>query len=371
MATESLPWGAARTDYVLSLRDLSRGDRPHVGGKAATLGELARAGFPVPDGFVLTTQAHARFLAANALGPQSPLEAVQAAALPVDVAEALRAALTSLGEMPLAVRSSGVAEDLAGASFAGQYETVLEVQGIDAVAVAVRRCWASASSARVAAYRSAQWQEGANGSPASHGMAVLVQRLVSAEAAGVAFTANPVTGDQTETLVSAVRGLGDRLVSGEAAPDEWVVHGGQAICRGAPEGAINADQARAVAALARRVEAHCQGVPQDIEWARAGGELFLLQARPITTLSERALEPVPVPVEPPAGFWQREASHYPRPISPLLRSVVVGPANAALKHMFDTFGVLAETLELQEIGGWITNAWCPWAARTDLHPQPG
>src|SRR5207245_9342877 len=101
---------------------------------------------------------------------------------------------------------------------------------------------------------------------------------------GVAFTAAPPTGDSALTVINAVRGLGERLVSGQAAPDEWVVCGQDATCRRTPEGAIDASTARAVAALARRVEAHL-GRPQDVEWALAGGELFVLQARPVTALS--------------------------------------------------------------------------------------
>jgi pyruvate,water dikinase len=346
MVTGPLPRGVTRTEYVLKLRALSRGDSPRVGVKAANLGELARAGFPVPDGFVLTVEAHHRFLAANTRGSERSPEDVRAAPLPADVAAALEAAVTALGDVPLAVRSSALAEDLADASFAGQYETVLGVRGAEAVADAVRRSWASAFQAHVVAYRAMQGRE------AAADMAVLVQRLVPAEAAGVAFTANPVTSDGTETLVSAVRGLGDRLVSGQASPDEWVVRGDEAVCRGAPEGAIDADQARAVADLARRVEAHFGGVPQDIEWARAPGALFLLQARPITALSDRPPAPVPVAAEPPPGFWQREASHAPRPWTPMFRSAGFGPRNAALKRMFDELGFLAETLEAREIGGW-------------------
>src|SRR5262249_55178718 len=146
-----------------------------------------------------------------------------------------------------------------------------------------------------------------------------------------------------------VRGLGDRLVSGQVSPDEWVVRGDDITLRAAPEGAIDADQARAVADLARRVEAHFGGLPQDIEWALAGGELFLLQARPITTLSNDVLPPLPVPADPPPGFWEREASHAPKPWTPLLLSVISGLRNAALKRMFDEFGFLAETLDCQQI----------------------
>jgi pyruvate,water dikinase len=123
------------------------------------------------------------------------------------------------------VRSSGTAEDLADASFAGQYVTVLGVPGPDAVLDAVRQRWASAFGDRVRMYRTSR---GEHGVPA---MAVLVQRMVAADAAGVAFTANPVTGDRSETIVSAVRGLGERLVSGETSPDEWIVAGGRATQR--------------------------------------------------------------------------------------------------------------------------------------------
>ncbi|MEE8191697.1 MAG: PEP/pyruvate-binding domain-containing protein [Gemmatimonadales bacterium] len=335
----------SRTGYVLELSELSHGEIERAGAKAANLGELARAGFLVPDGFVLTTDAFGRFLAANAINPDSSSEAVAAAPLPADIADALLAAAASFGDVPLAVRSSGVAEDLPGASFAGQYETVLDVRGAEALVAAVRRCWASAFSQRVATYGAAQGQRGAGG------MAVLVQRLVPAEAAGVAFSANPVTGERTESVVSAVRGLGERLVSGQASPDEWLVKGNDAVCQRAPEGAIDAARARAVADLARRVEAHF-GCPQDIEWAVALGKVFLLQARPITALPEPIPAPIPVPVEPPPGFWQREASHAPQPHSPMNRSVIFAPRNAALKHSFDESGLLLETVEMREIGGW-------------------
>ena len=115
--------------------------------------------------------------------------------------------------MEVSRSSSGVAEDLAGASFAGQYETVLDVRGSEALADAVRRCWASAFRERVAAYAG---RAGASRPRGVRSMAVLVQRLVPADAAGVAFTANPVTGDRSDTVVNAVRGLGERLASGQS-----------------------------------------------------------------------------------------------------------------------------------------------------------
>jgi len=282
-----------RTGYVLPLRAIGRTDRARAGTKAANLGDLANANFPVPDGFVLTTDAFGRFLAANRLGAECSAEIIAATPLPPDLSHALAEAAAAFGETPLAVRSSGVNEDLPGASFAGQYATVLDVRGVRALADAVRQCWASAHSERVTAYRASRDQPAA-------AIAVLVQRLVEADAAGVAFTANPVTGDRTEVVISAVRGLGERLVSGQASPDEWSVRGGDAVCLTTPESAIDKNDARTVAELARRVEAHLGGVPQDIEWALADGHLFLLQARPITALPEQVEWTAPGP-----GGWAR------------------------------------------------------------------
>jgi phosphohistidine swiveling domain-containing protein len=242
--------------YALDLAEIGSEDSPRAGTKAVNLGALARAGFPVPDGFVLTTAAFEQFLTANNLGPGSSSEVVGMSPLPTEIADALYAAAEQLGDEPLAVRSSGVAEDLAGASFAGQYETVLDVRGPEALAVAVRRCWASAFGARVAAYA-----DGTAHRPSLRSMAVLVQRLVTAEAAGVAFTANPVTGDRSVTVVNAVQGLGERLVSGQASADEWLVRGAAAECRAAPEGAIGESQAVAVAVLARQVERYFGWTP--------------------------------------------------------------------------------------------------------------
>jgi phosphohistidine swiveling domain-containing protein len=333
------------TGLVLPLDEVGSADAARVGPKAATLGELRRAGFPVPDGVVLTTEALARTLIAAGLDAGAAPDQVEAAPLPGEVAAAAAAVAGRLGGGPLAVRSSGVDEDLPGASYAGQYETVLGVPAGE-LADAVRRCWASAFTSHLAAYRRAR---GAGREP---GMAVLVQPLVAAEAAGVAFSADPVTGDRDTAVVNAVRGLGDRLVAGTASPDEWLVRGGEATCRAAPEAAIDAGVAARVAELARRVEARL-GAPQDIEWALAGGELVLLQARPITALPDQVPEPVPVPVEVPPGFWEREASHAPKPWTPMSLSVALDePRNRALRRTFAEFGLLAETLECRQIGGW-------------------
>src|SRR6266700_6088008 len=250
--------------------------RALLGTKAANLARLARAGFPVPAGVVVTSAAEADW-------DQTCARLLQA------VAE-----LGGAKGQRFAVRSSGTAEDLAGASFAGQYETVLDV-GIDELPGAVRRVLDSAASARVSAYRRAHPEAAAapagDSSGAGAGMAVLIQVMVAADAAGVAFTANPLTGDREEVVITAVRGLGERLVAGQATGDQWIVRDGQARCTRAAEHAITGGQARQIATLARRVHAHFTS-PQDLEWAisagtaRANGRLWLLQARPMTALPD-------------------------------------------------------------------------------------
>jgi phosphohistidine swiveling domain-containing protein len=297
--------------YLVDLHELTRGDWPRAGHKAATLGELQRAGFSVPEGVVLTVEAFEAFRAVHGFDDVATPAEVESAPLPAEVERVLRTATQRFDTVRLAVRSSGLAEDLPGASFAGQYETVLDVRGPDAVVDAVRHCWASAFDSRVAAYRATLGDVGVPG------MAVVIQRLVPAEAAGVAFTANPVTGDRAEAVVSAVRGLGERLVAGEATPDEWIVRGGEAVARRISEGSIDAGQARAVADLARRVELHL-GAPQDIEWAIAEGKVVLLQARPMTALPEPTDWRPPLP-----GGWARNlrlGEWLGDPVTPLFES---------------------------------------------------
>ena len=188
-------------------------DRDVVGGKAAVLGLLAGVGYAVPPGFVVTAGAFDR------LGD--------------GLDEALAAAADRLGPGPFAVRSSAAAEDLPDASYAGLYETYLNVDR-DAIGEAVHRCFASAVQHRVRAYQAARMPRsgelGQQVGLGSSGMAVLVQQMVTADVAGVGFTANPVTGQRDEIVVTAVRGLGERLVSGEAIGQEWVIREQQATC---------------------------------------------------------------------------------------------------------------------------------------------
>ncbi len=263
-------------DSTQAIKDLSEAtgqDRAILGGKATVLAELSTAGFAVPPGAVIT-----------------------AAALDnADEDAALQAAAERLGGDRFAVRSSGAAEDLPGASYAGMYETLLNVPAAR-LADAVRRCFAAATSQRVAAYHGRQ----GGGSAA---MAVLIQPMVDAMAAGVAFTAHPVTGDRSQTLVAAVAGLGDPLVSGEASGEEWLITGREAaLTRRNPDGTVlSQEQAHEVAQLARRVAAHYEGSPQDIEWAiDHAGKLWLLQARPMTAVAEPVSWTAPGP-----GLWMR------------------------------------------------------------------
>jgi pyruvate,water dikinase len=277
-----------------------------VGGKAASLDRLARLGFRIPPGFCLTTGAFEQHLAgipgADAALADLPHEAARArlatrctetpldAAVRSDLADAvarLSAELDAIGvaEPLFAVRSSGIGEDGSVASYAGLHETELGVPP-SGVADAVRRCWASLWSAPAVAYRIRRGLSLDGG-----GMAVVVQALVPADAAAVVFTRHPVTGHD-QIVITAVRGLGDAMVSGTVTPDTWVLDratraplehtpGDRAPDQAGPalDGTLLDDLAR----LAISVEEGF-GAPVDIEAAAAGGAWYLLQARPITTV---------------------------------------------------------------------------------------
>jgi phosphohistidine swiveling domain-containing protein len=323
---------------IVSLDDEDALDTARAGAKAAVLARMRRAGFPVPDGVVVL---------AEALRAQLRSTASEAELLAAPLDPGLRRALLDASgglAAPLAVRSSGIDEDGAQASHAGQYDTVLNVGGGDDLVDAVRACWASGLSDVVRSYRAGVGRDG--DSP----LAVLVQSMVEADAAGVAFTANPVTGARDEILVSAVPGLGEKLVSGEVTPDEWVVRDGTVASTSNHHGALTAGQVRQVAELAERVAAEFGG-PSDLEWAFSGDRLFLLQVRPITALADPEPEPVAIPVDPPEGFWLKESTHSPVPLLPMTRELL-GDNNAALRAAFAEFGVLLDGLRLEIIGGW-------------------
>jgi phosphohistidine swiveling domain-containing protein len=299
-----------------------------MGGKGANLAELVRAGFAVPPGFVVTTDAYRTFVEANRL--QSRILALAKSALPDDpaVLEAASAEIRALfeqatlpGEMageiasaysvlsapppnlPVAVRSSATAEDLPGLAFAGQQDTFLNVIGEEAVLEAVRKCWGSLWTARAMAYRARNHIP-----PNEIALAVVVQKMIASEISGVLFTANPLTGRRDEIVIDASFGLGEAIVSGKVEPDHYVVspHGWQIVERklgakeisivpragggtalvqhdGKQEQALPDAQIVDLAQMAQRVAEHFAS-PQDIEWAWADKRPYLLQSRPITSL---------------------------------------------------------------------------------------
>jgi hypothetical protein len=262
-------------------------DAGEVGGKAAGLGELLLAGAQVPDGVVLTAEA-------------ADMTADERQSL-------LHAAANHMGGGPFAVRSSGVAEDGSEHSYAGMYETVLDVP-VEDLSAAVERVLASARSARAAEYEPA----------ISGGMAVIIQRMVRPDAAGVALTADPINGDRRACVVTAVRGTGERLVSGAALGDEWMVRDRAATARRRPERAIDRRQAMQVAGEARRIAA-ARGIPQDIEWAiDTDGGLWILQARPMTALPPDVSWEPPVPGAYTRAF--RFGEWISEPVTPLFES---------------------------------------------------
>ncbi|MBA8795204.1 pyruvate,water dikinase [Friedmanniella endophytica] len=373
------PAAAPRTPHqpeplVLDLTELGRDDVAVAGGKGANLGELTRAAFPVPAGFVVTTAAYRRFVTAAGLddlivtalaGPGTePAAAAQRIASAFAAAEPdpeLRAAVLdhwrrSVGaDEPLAVRSSATAEDLADASFAGQQESYLNVRGADDLLVAIRDCWASLWTERAIAYRARQEVD-----TESIALAVVVQRLVPAEAAGVMFTANPANGRRDQLVIAASWGLGESVVGGHVDTDEVVVDAASRVVvsrrtadkrtmtvttehrtteQPVPDALARAtvlDDAAAaeLAGLGLAVQEHF-GAPQDLEWTRTADGFALVQSRPITALPEPE-GPVPDrwPVEP--GSWYFRASiveQLPDPLTPLFADLIDPAVSTSLREM--------------------------------------
>ena len=324
------------TDVIAWFDQLGQADAAIAGGKGANLGELSKAGLPVPAGFVITA---AGYLAAMDEGgvrdelralfsdatahtddPGALAEAgdrlrtlVRKAGVPGRLRDEIVAAYHHLGgDVAVAVRSSATAEDTAGTSFAGMHETFANVVGDVALIERVVDCWVSLYGDRVIAYRSSQ---GLVDEPA---IAVVVQRLVAAERSGVLFTVDPSSGDRTRMVIEGAFGLGEVVVAGQVEPDTYVLakdgprlvqvrvghksHKLVAVPDGmvarvelaGPEAearVLTDEEVLALAQLGLRVEAH-YGEPQDVEWAMAGGQTYLVQSRPITTLATLGHAPV-------------------------------------------------------------------------------
>ncbi len=326
--------------FTRPLFSLNREDLPLAGGKGANLGALIQAGLPVPEGFVITTEGYRAFVEANALGEtiqrmlapiwfDDPLSleaasmqirtAFQIGVIPVELVSEIKSAYLALSPIPypfvagdkgqgkgdcgegVAVRSSATAEDLPDLSFAGQQDTYLNMVGEQAVLDAVIRCWSSLWTARAIGYRARNCI-----SHEAVELAVVVQRMVASQASGVLFTANPLTGKRSETVIDATLGLGEALVSGQVEPDHYVVEDGRIVSktlgakalaiRGQAGGgtlteatgaasvqALPNEQILALARLGRQAEAAFGG-PQDVEWAFAADKLYIVQSRPVTSL---------------------------------------------------------------------------------------
>ncbi len=329
-----------------------------VGGKGTNLSRMSRVGFPVPPGFFVTTEAYHAFVQSNHLqkqivdlaSNQADSSETRSAAIrqlfangkiPADLEEAISRAyadlIQTIGDLPLAVCSSATAEDLPGASFAGQQDTYLNIRGKSALLEAVQRCWSSLWTPRALEYRARQGID-----PSTVSLAVVVQVMVPAEASGVMFTANPISGARDEIAIDAAWGLGEAIVGGLVTPDHIVAHKTtgaikqvtiadktvmtQPTATGTEERPVeeskrraqvlNATQATELAKLGAEIEKH-YGEPQDIEWCFANGKFYIVQARPITTLPSE-----PVRWESPitGAKWLKDlqaAEWATEPLSPL------------------------------------------------------
>ncbi|HEU4557393.1 MAG TPA: PEP/pyruvate-binding domain-containing protein [Longimicrobium sp.] len=328
---------------ILEFTDPAAVEASVSGGKGASLARLTQGGFAVPPGVIVPAAAYRAFLASvpgvdalvAALRPEDAVDLharcaeirrlLVAAPLPAELDATLRARLPALlAEDRVSVRSSATLEDLAGAAFAGQHDTYLNVAGVEGVLDAVRRCWASLWEDRAVRYRH---ERGFGVGDAA--MAVVVQRMVRSEVAGVAFSMDPVSGDLDRIVINAAYGLGETVVSGEGGIDQYAVskRTGEVLQReigektqallstgqGTERVAVEPEKAAAPALadpdlaalrdLVIRVE-RFYAFPQDTEWALAGGELYLLQSRPVTEFPAR---------------WTRDesAERFPNPITPL------------------------------------------------------
>ena len=339
-----------------------------VGGKGHSLCRLRTAGFKVPDGAILTTDAYREFVEINGLGPMLTKTAVptvvegqldfadaanqilkmfECGTISVALDETIRSLYASVsdGAFPLAVRSSATTEDLPNASFAGLHKTILNVHGFDGLIVAIRNCWASLWSARALAYR---YQMGRD--HADLAMALVIQHLKAADVSGILFTANPITGARDELTINASYGLGESVVGGIVEPDEFVLDRATHTIKEMRLGAkshltiidelngtrtqeVNDERSRHqcltsnelsnLGQVAHAVEEHFEGTPQDIEWAFAQGELWILQSRPITNLVPEPLKAIRWDPPEPGAYLQRSqwVEHVPGPVSTLFEDL--------------------------------------------------
>lgn len=322
-----------KPSFIKLFKDTSKADIEDVGGKGANLGEMTQIGLPVPPGFTVTSSAFKHFLKKTQLEKEIKKElkdldrddsvrltktadkikeAITQAKMPSDIASEIKDAYRKLSKGTdafVAVRSSATAEDLPGASFAGQQETFLDVQGIKDVVTTVQQAWASLYEPRAIFYRE---EKGFDHFKVS--IAVPVQRMIQSEVSGVMFTIDPLTNDRDKVAIEAIYGLGDALVGGETTPDQYLyskslheVESAHVVTQKTMLGysasvkkeekvaelpvskeyqkkqKLTVEQIAELAELGMTVEKH-YGFPQDIEWALEDGEMYLVQTRPVTTI---------------------------------------------------------------------------------------
>ncbi len=269
--------------YVKWLGEIGKSDVEDVGGKAASLSDLIGAGMPVPEGFVISASVYDMCLS-HCLSAEDKYSCMRDCYLPPDVVDEILSAYESLGDVPLAVRSSATAEDMESAAFAGQYDTIVGVRGKEALIDAIRQVMASVWTPRAIDYRQKR-----NIPHEKVRMAVIVQRLLSADVSGVMFTANPINGRRNEFVIDVVKGLGERLVGGEATPTHYVVSCISYMCRkkevsiGEDNVILPTSKLMRLVLYGKAIEEHF-GRPQDIEWAVERGKIYILQSRPITRI---------------------------------------------------------------------------------------
>jgi len=359
--------------YILGFHEIGAGNIGQVGGKGANLGEMVAAGLPVPPGFCVTAASYLEFLRASKLerpireqlGGMRPDDRedvknrsdsiralLESADIPTSLQEPIAASYRELSgrmgvrDAAVAVRSSATAEDLPGASFAGQQDTYLNVRGEAQLLEHIRRCWGSLWTERAVSYRNKQGFDHAR----VH-LCVVVQAMIESEVAGIMFTANPVSGNRDEMVINASWGLGESIVSGLVDPDtltvnkrarrvsnyglgskELAIHyaagGGTLEVPTSPElrqaRALTDKQALQLVNVGSRIEAH-YGAPQDIEWGYSGGRWYVLQARPITTLADEYHRTMFVEI-------------FPDPLSPVFLAVIASLFESMLDFTFRYWG---------------------------------
>jgi pyruvate,water dikinase len=404
---------ASLTAFVLPL-DAAEATLELVGGKGASLARLVAAGLPVPPGFHITTAAYKSFIAANnvqeailsivaGVDPNVPSTLEDAASrinalfvagsMPDEIVEAISQAYAQMDTSgtSVAVRSSATAEDLPEMSFAGQQETYLNISGQQEVLAAVKRCWASLWTARAIGYRARH-----NIDPADVSLAVVVQELVPADASGILFTANPLTGASNQVMINAAWGLGEAIVGGVVTPDTVVVAKADGAiitqeiadkeamtvrtAQGTQEepvpaqqrtvAVLSAAQAAELARLGQRIE-ELYGVPMDIEWAMHAGQFFIVQARPITALPEArpdATSELEWKLPNAKGHYYRSSviELLPDPLSPLFTTLGLPAWNKALMKLMSQIGLGSIFAKLTTINGYAYYDFSPTPAQSAL-----